>query len=147
MKPLVVEHRLDQPMGRRIAIDSRHEIGAERLGERRDVLERLGISLPDQLARQRGMVEPLGQPIDHGRLERVVVQDGRIDEGGELRLAAYDLFGLATDARPYRIDGIEGRPDLMLRHRIVSHSTAKTPSSIIVGSAFTKAKGSKTIAQ
>ena len=131
MKTLVVEHRLDQPMGRRIAVDGRHEIGAERLGERRNVLERLGIGLPDQLAGQRRMVEPLGQPIDHGRFERVVVQNGRIDEGGKLRLAAYRLFRLATDARPYRIDGIEGRLGLMLRHRIVSRSTAKTPPSII----------------
>src|ERR1700720_1038414 len=66
------------------------------------------------------MVEPLGQPIDHGRFERVVMQNGRIDEGGELGLAPYGLFRLTADARPYRIDGIEGRLGLLLRHRIVS---------------------------
>src|SRR5580658_9731740 len=120
MKTLVVEHRLDQPVGRRIAIDGRHEIGAKRLAERRNILERLGIGLPDQLARHRRMVEPLGQPIDHSRFQGVVVQNGRVDEGGELRLAPYGLFRLATDARPYRIDGIEGRLGLLLRHRIVS---------------------------
>src|SRR5579862_2097793 len=71
------------------------------------------------------MVEPLGQPIDHGRLEGVVMQNGRIDESRELRLAPRALFRLAADARPYRIDGIEGRLGLLLRHRIVSRSTAK----------------------
>ena len=147
MKTLVIEHRLDQPVGRRIAIDGRHEIGAERLAERRNILERLGIGLPDQLARHRRMVEPLGQPIDHGRFQGVVVQNGRIDEGGELRLAPHGLFRLATDARPYRIDGIEGRLGLMLRHRTVSRSTAETPSSIILGSAFAKAKGCEILVQ
>ena len=120
MKTLVVEHRLDHPVGRRIAVDSRHEVGAERLAERRNILERLGIGLPDQFARHRRMVEPLGQPVDHGRLQRVVMQNGRIDEGRELGLAPYGLFRLAADARPYRIDSIEGRLGLLLRHRIVS---------------------------
>ena len=62
------------------------------------------------------MVEAASQPMDHGRFERVVVQDGRIDEGRELRLATHDILGLAADPRPDRIDLIERRLCLMLRH-------------------------------
>ena len=53
------------------------------------------------------MVEPLRQPMDHARLERVVMQNGRIDERGEFGLAAHNVFRLAADARPDRIDLIE----------------------------------------
>jgi hypothetical protein len=143
MKTLVVEHRLDHPVGRRIAVDSGHEIGAERLAERRNILECLGIGLPDQFAGHRRMVEPLGQSVDHGRLQRVVMQDGRIDEGRELGLAPYRFFRLAADARPHRIDGIEGRLGLLLRHQIVSPLNGENAASIILGSASAKAKGGK----
>ena len=81
VEALVVEHRLDQAIGRRIAVGGRHEVGAEGFADRGNVLERVGIGLPDQFARHRGMVEPIGQPMDDRRFERVVVQDGRIDEG------------------------------------------------------------------
>ena len=120
-------------MGRRIAVDRRHEVGAEGVAERRGILERIRIGLPDQFARQRGMVEPLGQPVDDGRFERVVVQDGRIDEGGQFRLAPHHVFRLAADARPDRIDGIERRLHLILRHRQSSRKTTRTP--IIIGAA------------
>jgi hypothetical protein len=71
------------------------------------------------------------------------MQNGRIDEGRELGLAPYGLFRLAADARPYRIDGIEGRLGLLLRHRIVSPLNGENAASIILGSASAKTKGGK----
>src|SRR5262249_20293292 len=62
------------------------------------------------------MIDLSGQSIGDRGFKRVVVQDGRIDEGGELRLAPHDVFGLATNARPHGIEFVDGRPRLMLRH-------------------------------
>ena len=53
------------------------------------------------------MIEPLGDAMHDRILQRVVMQDGRIDEGRELGLAPDDLLGLAADARPDRIDLVE----------------------------------------
>jgi len=64
------------------------------------------------------MIEPLGEAMRNRRLERIVMQNRRIDEGGELRLTAHSLFGLAAKARPNRIDRVERRLSLRLRHRI-----------------------------
>ena len=66
------------------------------------------------------MVEPAGEPIGDGRFERVVMQDGRIDEGRELRLAPYDFFGFSANPPPNRVKLIKSRFYLMLRHRSVS---------------------------
>ena len=121
VEALEVEHRLEQAVGRGIAIDRRHDVGAEvgrSSADRRLVLERVGIGLPDQLGRHLGTVETLGDAVDDRRLQRVVMQDGRIDEGRELGLAARDLLGLAADLRPDRIDLVEraGRSRLLLGH-------------------------------
>src|SRR5262249_56632600 len=80
------------------------------------VFQRIGISLPDQFARQRRMIDQATQAMGDGCFERVVVQDGRVDEGGELRLAARDVLGLAADAPPNRIELVDGRLNLLLRH-------------------------------
>ena len=75
VEALVVEHRLDEAVRRRIAVDGRHDVGAERFADRRLVLERVGIGLADQLAGDVGMVEPLGDAMHDRRFQRVVVQD------------------------------------------------------------------------
>src|SRR6516225_1120405 len=62
------------------------------------------------------MIDLSGQSIGNCRLERVVMQDGRVDEGGELRLAPHDVIGFAANARPHGIELVDGRPRLMLRH-------------------------------
>src|SRR5262249_19617219 len=62
------------------------------------------------------MVNLSGQSISNCGLERVVVQDGRVDEGGELRLAPHDVLGFAANARPHGIELVDGRSGLMLRH-------------------------------
>src|SRR6185295_9708556 len=100
--------RLEKAIGRGIAIESRHDVGAKRETDRWIALERVAIGLPDQLRRDVGMVEPLGHTMHDGSFERVMMQNGRIDEGCELSLAADHFLGLATDARPNRIDLAEG---------------------------------------
>ena len=67
------------------------------------------IGLTDEFGRHVGMVEPLADAMHDCRLERVVMQDVLVDEGGEFWLAARDVLGFAADARPDRIDLIEGR--------------------------------------
>ena len=45
------------------------------------------------------------------------MQDGRIDQGRELRLTADNVFGLAADTRPDRVDLVERAGfDLPLGH-------------------------------
>ena len=118
VEALVVEHRLDEAVGGRIAVERRDDVGAERLAELRLVLQRVGIGLPDQFGRHVGMVEPLADPVHHRRLQRVVVQDRGIDEGADLGLAPDHILGLGADLGPDRIDLLEGRlgPGLLLRH-------------------------------
>jgi len=52
------------------------------------------------------------------------MQHGRKDEGSEFRLAANDLFRLAADAIPDRIERRQFSPlrtDLVYCHRLPSH--------------------------
>src|SRR5262245_13392170 len=102
-----IQHRLEEAIGRGVTIEGRHDVGAERLADRGIAFERVAISLPAQLRRDICMIEPLGDAMPDGGVVRVVVKDGRRDEGRKLRLAANDLFGLAADARPDRIDLVE----------------------------------------
>ena len=59
MEALEVEHRLDEAVGRGIAVDGRNDIGAEGIPDRGLVLKRIGIGLSDHLGRDVMMVEPL----------------------------------------------------------------------------------------
>ena len=104
MKTLEVEQGIDEARGRGIAVVDRDQIGAERVAEIGFVAQRLVIGLADQIARQRRMIEPLGEAMDHRIFQALVMQHGRIDEGGKLRLAANDVFRLAPHAIPDRIE-------------------------------------------
>ena len=145
VEALVIEHRLDEAVGGRIAVDRRDDVGAERLADRRLVLQRVGIGLPDQFGRDVGMVEPLADAVHDRRLERVVVQDGRVDEGRELGLAAHDLLGLAADARPDRIDLVERPrgPRLILSHGSSTPDVSRSPHRAFID-IFTAAKRYRT---
>src|SRR5262245_19946057 len=75
------------------------------------------------------MVEPLTDAVYDRSLERVVVQDVLVDESGELWLAACDVLRFAADARPDRIDLIEGPrgPRLILSHEPRTPSVSRSP--------------------
>src|SRR5260370_19351335 len=52
------------------------------------------------------------------------MQHARINKGGKLRLATYDVFGLTAHAIPDRIERLEPctlRIDLMHRHLLLPH--------------------------
>jgi hypothetical protein len=114
-----IEHRFDEAIGGGIAIDRGNNVRAERGADCGITLECIGVSLPDQFGRYIGAVEALGHAVDDRGFQRVVMQDGRIDEGRELGFAPRDLLGLAADARPDRVDRVEpaARLRLMLGHR------------------------------
>ncbi len=122
VEALVIEHRLDKAHGRRIAVDGGDDVGAESLAERRLIVERVSVSLADQVARHVGIAEPLADAVNDGRLQRVVVQNVLENEGREFGLAARHRLGLLADARPDRIDLVEAFCGLrlILRHRIKS---------------------------
>src|SRR5262249_3561750 len=46
-----VEHWLEKPIGRGVAIEGRHDVGAERIADRWIALERIAIGLPHQFRR------------------------------------------------------------------------------------------------
>ena len=50
------------------------------------------------------LVEPVGQALDDGVLEPVLVEDGAQHEAGDLWLAAHDFLGLDADLREHRVD-------------------------------------------
>ena len=50
------------------------------------------------------MIEPLGDAMHHRIFQTLVMQHGRIDEGGKLGLAADDVFRLVSNAIPDRIE-------------------------------------------
>jgi hypothetical protein len=77
------------------------------------------------------MVEPLGDTMHHRLFEPFVMQHGRIDEGGELRLAVNDVFGLAAYAIPDRIERRQLRTlrvDLMHCHDCSRQLISRQPS-------------------
>ena len=106
-------------MGGRIAIDNSGDVGTEAFADRRRILQRVPIGLSDQFAGERGVIEPFGQPVDNSSLERVEMQNARINESSQLRFVASHILGFAADARPDRIDLVENRLRLMLRHLVV----------------------------
>src|SRR5215467_11030376 len=62
------------------------------------------------------MVEPVADTVHHGARQRIVLQQRSVDERSELRLLPDDGLRLATNARPDRIDGLDGRYSLRLGH-------------------------------
>ena len=74
VEALEVEQRIDEARRRGIAIVDGDQIGAERIAEIRLVAQRLVIGLTDQIARQRRMIQPLGNAMDHRIFQPLVMQ-------------------------------------------------------------------------
>ena len=123
VKTLEVEQGIDEARGRGIAVVDGDEVGAEGVADVGLFAQRLVIGLADQVAGERGMIEPLGQAMHHRVLETLVMQHGRVDEGGELGFAADDVFALAADTIPDRIECGQFatlRTDVMHGHGLIS---------------------------
>ena len=76
VEALEIEHRLDQPHARGIAIGDGHDVGAERLADRRIARDRIVEDLADQRGGDIGVVEPRGDAMGDRAFERLVVEDG-----------------------------------------------------------------------
>ena len=100
VEALEVEQRIDEARRRGIAVVDRHQSARNALPISGSSRSASSIGLADQVARQRRMVEPLGDAMHDRILKPLMMQHGRIDEGGKLRFAADDVFGLAAGLRP-----------------------------------------------
>ena len=73
------------------------------------------------------MVETLGNAMDDRIFQPVVMQHGRIDKGGKLRLTANNIFRLRAHAIPDRVERRELsaalRIDLMFCHAALANSS------------------------
>ena len=76
VEALEVEQRVDETRGRGIAVVDRHQVGAEGIAEIGVVAQRLVIGLPDQITRQRRMVETPGDAVNHRIFQPLVMQHG-----------------------------------------------------------------------
>ena len=99
MEAFEIEERLHHPQACGIAVGDRHEVGVERLADRRLARDRLLEGLADQRGRKVAMVEPRGDAVRHRRFERVMVENVDGKKERQLRLAPRRLFGLLPDSR------------------------------------------------
>ena len=76
VEALEVQHGLDETIAGGIAIDRRHDVGAEGCADRGLAFERVGIGLPDQFSRYFRTVETVRNAMNDGRFQVVVMQDG-----------------------------------------------------------------------
>ena len=107
VEALEVQDRLQCPERRRIPVDHRADIGAERLPDPRIRRDRLVEGVGDEFGRQRRVPEPGRDPVGDRAFQGGVVQDRRDDEGGELRLGPQDVLRLVPQPRPDRVDDRE----------------------------------------
>ena len=122
VEALEVEHRLEKPIGGGVAVQRRDDICTKGIADRRLVFERVGVGLADQFGRDLRTIKTLGNAVNDRRLQRVVMQNRRIDERRELGLAPCDLLGLATDARPDRVYLIQPSGS----HLLLGHDRLRT---------------------
>ncbi len=123
VESLEIEHRLEEPVGSRIAIDRCHCVGAKIGADRRLAFERIGIGLPDQLGGHFGAIEALGHAMNDRGLQGIVMQDGRIDECCKLGLASRYFLRLEANPRPDRVHLVEraGGSHVLLGHDCLPH--------------------------
>src|SRR6478736_3378760 len=122
VEALEVEHRLEKPIGGGVAVQRRDDICTKGIADRRLVFERVGVGLADQFGRDLWTIETLGHAVNDRRLQRVVMQNRRIDERRQLGLASCDLLGLTTDARPDRVYLIQPSGS----HLLLGHDRLRT---------------------
>ena len=65
--------------------------------------------LADDVGAEILVVEPLGKPVDDGLFEALLVEDRRIEERRQQRIARHGLASLLAHCAPYRIDRLQVR--------------------------------------
>ena len=93
--------------------------------------ERVGVGLADELGRHLRTIETRGDAMNDRCLQRVVMQNARIDERRQLALVPYDLLGFATDPRPYRVHLIQPSGSHLLpgHDRLLTFHYPRKPST------------------
>jgi hypothetical protein len=112
VEALEVEHRLEQPVAGRIAVEHRDHVGTEAEPDRRIVGDGRVEGLDDQLGRQCGMGQAAGDAMGDRLLEAALVQHIGEDEAGQRRLGGDRRLGLAAQARPDRVDPVQARGEV-----------------------------------
>src|SRR3954467_353446 len=95
-----VEQWIDEARGRGIAVEHCNQIRTESIAEIGSIAQGFIEGLANEIARQRRMVETLGEAMHHRVLQPFVMQHGGIDKRGQLRLAANNVFRLGPHALP-----------------------------------------------
>src|SRR6478672_12055474 len=118
VETLVIQHRLEQAVGCRIAVESGHGVGTKRAPDRGSVFERPRKGLADQLGRQVGVIKALRDTLHDSPFQGVMMQNGRIDERCQLGLFPHYLLGFPSNPVPHRVYLLEGigRPYLLPSH-------------------------------
>src|SRR6476620_753964 len=80
------------------------------------------------------MGEPLADAVRDGSFERVVMENILVDESCELRLSARNVLRFNADARPDRIDFIEGPcgPRLKVSHTQDLPTPLGSPTQVLL---------------
>ena len=131
VEALEEQHRLDETLAGRVAIDDGDEVDAEDVAELGLGGERVVEGEPDHLGRHRAVVEPVGDAADDRRLERRLVENGGVEEAAERRLGADHRLGLGADAVPDGVVDCEhrlARAAGIERHRQLPSATSCGPS-------------------
>jgi hypothetical protein len=104
MKTLEIKHRHDETVAGRIAV----VIGLDVDTHRRRPVVVVGCHRLERLADEIGtdilMGEPLSQPMDDRFLQAFLVEDGRIEERRQQRIAVDRLHRFVADRAPDRVD-------------------------------------------
>ena len=93
-----------KPRAGGVAVEHGDEVGADRLDDGGLASEHFEIGLADDVAGHLLPVEPVGQTLDDGVLEAVLVEDGAEHETRDFGLAADDFLSFDADLREHRID-------------------------------------------
>jgi hypothetical protein len=103
MEALEIEDGLHEAGAGRVAIIDRLDVNAHDRAPFRPVAQHLVEGLAQQDRLQIGMIEALADPVDHAILEGMMVEHGRVEEGGQQRIVIGGKPRFAAEAVPDRI--------------------------------------------
>src|SRR4029079_11906022 len=134
VEAFVVKDRFDEAARCRVTINGGDDIGTEGFAKHTPILKRVVIGLAYHVGRHIGVIQALADAMGNRGLERVVMKDVFVDEGGELGLATRNVFRFVADTHPDRIDLVEAlcRPRLKLSHEPGSPDASRTPTSVFL---------------
>ncbi len=107
LESLEEQHRLQEAVAGRIAVEHRHHVGPRRLADLRRIDMRLVGDLAQDLLAHLARGELDREAIGQRPLHRAVVQDRGMDQPAEKRLGRNGVLRLDPDTVPDRIDRLD----------------------------------------